>query len=149
MHKKISGLHLNVFIYHIVIGSNWLSYFQHTHSSSGQCVQHRAIRSTPQSSRYTWHNVTCPSYELEGRGPIVPPNRCKHAACLHDNHIYIYGGRNGGVCHGDMWRYNLAEKTWEQLSCHGDVPLSPQEHTMLAYKVIINIRYNNSCEPGE
>ncbi|KAK2158955.1 hypothetical protein LSH36_161g05042 [Paralvinella palmiformis] len=107
---------------------------QHTHSSLGQCVQHRAIRSTPQSSRYTWHNVTCPSYELEGRGPIVPPNRCKHAACLHDNHIYIYGGRNGGVCHGDMWRYNLAEKTWEQLSCHGDVPLSPQEHTMLAYK---------------
>lgn len=122
-------------------------YFQRTHGPSSQCVRHRAIKSTPQTTTYTWHDVSFPSpHNAEGQRPMAPQNRCKHAACLHGDHIYIYGGRNGGTCHGDLWRYCLSDQTWMEVTCHGDPPQSPQEHTMLAYKVNNDVLLTCLCK---
>ncbi len=37
----------------------------------------------------------------------MPVSRCKHAAALHGQHVYLLGGRNGNLALKDFWRYHI------------------------------------------
>ena len=50
----------------------------------------------------------------EGGAQRVPVSRCKHAAALHGQHVYLLGGRNGNLALKDFWRYHIGKQhaTW-------------------------------------
>jgi len=64
----------------------------------------------------------------------VPSCRSKHAAVLHDQHLYMLGGRNGNVALRDFWRYSIAKNSWEPIRGGGDAPGCLQDHTMVAFR---------------
>ena len=40
---------------------------------------------------------------------VVPRTRHKHAACLLDDHLYVFGGKDGTLPLTDIWRLNLCK----------------------------------------
>ena len=52
----------------------------------------------------------------------LPEGRVQMCAAIYDNYIYMYGGAkhyNSSVYYRDLWRLNLNNNTWEQLSVDG------------------------------
>jgi len=41
----------------------------------------------------------------------VPRSRCKHAACLRDGVVYIFGGKDGNIPLNDVWSYDIGTLT--------------------------------------
>ena len=39
----------------------------------------------------------------------MPCARCKHAACLYQGSVYVYGGRSAGSSLRDFWKYDLGK----------------------------------------
>jgi hypothetical protein len=48
-----------------------------------------------------------------------PEGRRGHAAVVHDNNLYIIGGETADGFVGEIWKYNTATNTWEQLITNG------------------------------
>jgi len=69
----------------------------------------------------------------------LPGSRLCHSCVTYRGHMWTHGGHN--TCVGtqtfaevknDLWRYNFAEKTWEQMIC-SNLP-SKTEHSAVVYK---------------
>ena len=45
----------------------------------------------------------------------MPVSRCKHAATLHGQHVYLLGGRNGNLALKDFWRYHIGRRAWARV----------------------------------
>lgn len=63
----------------------------------------------------------------------VPEGRVNHAALVHENSLYIFGGKNkDGVNLDDMWSYNLKTNTWAKIECNGeDRPAGRSGHSLI------------------
>ncbi|XP_066301950.1 actin-fragmin kinase-like [Branchiostoma lanceolatum] len=64
----------------------------------------------------------------------APCNRSKHAACVHDGSLFLYGGRDIRATRKDLWQCDLRTNQWSSLPAQGDAPSLLQEHSMVAYK---------------
>ncbi|XP_070566677.1 uncharacterized protein [Ptychodera flava] len=64
----------------------------------------------------------------------TPYTRSKHAACLQDSCVYVYGGRDVNTTLKDLWKFDINSNVWTLLKCSGDVPPALQEHSMVPYK---------------
>ncbi|XP_071492887.1 uncharacterized protein [Diadema antillarum] len=69
----------------------------------------------------------------------APMTRAKHATCLHNGAIYLYGGVCGNVALKDMWRFEPGPCVWTKIECRGDTPPLLQDHIMVGYKNTIYI----------
>ncbi|XP_077869872.1 uncharacterized protein LOC102810221 [Saccoglossus kowalevskii] len=88
--------------------------------------------SSPTSQTHIWTNVFPENIK-------TPYTRSKHAACVHEGNVYLYGGRDVNTTLKDLWKYDFIVNTWTLLRCPGDVPPALQEHTMVSYKDCIYI----------
>ncbi|XP_013419327.1 uncharacterized protein LOC106180011 [Lingula anatina] len=77
---------------------------------------------------FTWSPV---SHNPESR---VPCSRHKHASCVYEDCLYLFGGREANLPLKDLWRYHIPSNTWESLTCSGDGPSTVEDHTLVAYK---------------
>lgn len=58
-----------------------------------------------------WSSLTTAGGADGAGGGAAPCARGKHAAALHDGHVYVLGGRGGGGAMPlrDFWRYSLGQ----------------------------------------
>jgi hypothetical protein len=84
-------------------------------SSSPTASDSPAPSATPAPDGYAWTQLTV------GDGPSA---REDHTFTLGGDgqSAYLFGGRRGPTAYDDLWRYDLATDTWQQLSPEGDVP---------------------------
>jgi len=66
----------------------------------------------------------------------IPEGRIKHTANVINNYMYIYGGQTiDGIFLSDMWKFNLTEMKWEQISFNNsspdDIPTGKSGHTSI------------------
>ncbi|XP_019635193.1 PREDICTED: uncharacterized protein LOC109478145 [Branchiostoma belcheri] len=64
----------------------------------------------------------------------APCNRSKHATCVHDGSLFLYGGRDVRATRKDLWQCDLRTNQWSSLPSQGEAPSLLQEHSMVAYK---------------
>ncbi|XP_078572122.1 uncharacterized protein LOC144859393 [Branchiostoma floridae x Branchiostoma japonicum] len=80
------------------------------------------------ASKLSYHWSEVPTNEE------APCNRSKHAACVHDGSLFLYGGRDVRATRKDLWQCDLRTNQWSNIQTHGDAPSMLQEHSMVAYK---------------
>ncbi|KAK2153804.1 hypothetical protein LSH36_285g02057 [Paralvinella palmiformis] len=62
----------------------------------------------------------------------APPKRAEHSICLHNNQLYVYGGKNdpsAEYCLPGLYVYDIGYQKWEYLYTSGMAP-STLGHTM-------------------
>ena len=80
----------------------------------------------------TWHNDVW-AYDFGAEAwrcltpaavATAPPPRYSHVAWVHAGALFIYGGDSHGCTkyYGDVWRYDLTDRTWAQVEIPGDRP---------------------------
>jgi len=72
--------------------------------------------------------------------PYFPSGRMLHAAAIHNDYLYIFGGKTGdGIYLNDFWRFSLFSKNWEKVKVDGEIPKGRSGHTMSAQDGFIYI----------
>ncbi|KAG9127384.1 Negative regulator of mitotic exit [Ceratobasidium sp. 392] len=69
-----------------------------------------------------WEQLT----PVPGNEP--PPRRTGHVLVTHENKIYIFGGTDGAFHYNDTWVFDLATRTWTELTCIGFIPVPREGH---------------------
>ena len=64
---------------------------------------------------------------------LLPLPRSRHAAVLHESHIYIFGGGNASKNYNDMWTLDTQKLEWNRLKVFGDIPPPRWGHTLSVY----------------
>ena len=77
------------------------------------------------------------------RGPAPSP-RAGHAAVVHEGNLYVFGGKDDANQKlNDLWRFNLAERVWTELTVPQDqahsIPMARSGHTATLYQGYICI----------
>ncbi|KAI0125198.1 hypothetical protein BJ170DRAFT_585366 [Xylariales sp. AK1849] len=65
---------------------------------------------------------------VPGAKPKVPPARTNHSVITYNDKMYLFGGTNGFQWFNDVWCYDPAVNTWEQLECIGYIPVPREGH---------------------
>ena len=66
-----------------------------------------------------------------------------HAAVLRHHQLFIvggFGGPSGNSYLGDVWSFNFATHSWEELDPDGPQPAARSQHTMVALNDTIFIQ---------
>ncbi|KAK3108043.1 hypothetical protein FSP39_000012 [Pinctada imbricata] len=66
-----------------------------------------------------------------------PRSRCRHAACIHGDYVYIIGGKDGHVSLKDVWRFHIGNAEWEKLNLQGDRLPFLEGHTVVSHKRLL------------
>jgi hypothetical protein len=84
-------------------------------SGSGSAQPSPSTTTSPGPDAYAWTELSIPD---------GPDAREDHTFTLagDGSAAYLFGGRSGNRTFDDIWRYDLATDTWQQLSPEGDVP---------------------------
>ncbi|KAG8680241.1 Negative regulator of mitotic exit, partial [Ceratobasidium sp. 394] len=61
-------------------------------------------------------------------GNEPPPRRTGHVLVTYENKIYIFGGTDGAFHYNDTWVFDLATRTWTELTCIGFIPVPREGH---------------------
>ncbi|KAG8722745.1 Negative regulator of mitotic exit [Ceratobasidium sp. 395] len=61
-------------------------------------------------------------------GNEPPPRRTGHVLVTFENKIYIFGGTDGAFHYNDTWVFDLATRTWTELTCIGFIPVPREGH---------------------
>ncbi|QRV83089.1 cell polarity protein [Ceratobasidium sp. AG-Ba] len=61
-------------------------------------------------------------------GNEAPPRRTGHVLVTYENKIYIFGGTDGAFHYNDTWVFDLATRTWTELTCIGFIPVPREGH---------------------
>lgn len=69
-----------------------------------------------------WEQLT----PVPGNKP--PPRRTGHVLVTYENKIYIFGGTDGAFHYNDTWVFDLATRTWTELTCIGFIPVPREGH---------------------
>lgn len=67
----------------------------------------------------------------------LPRSRCKHACCLHNDNIYVIGGKDGNVALKEIWKFHIGSYKWEKLTYRGDNLPILEGHTLVAHKRLL------------
>ncbi|XP_033761553.1 tip elongation aberrant protein 1-like [Pecten maximus] len=67
----------------------------------------------------------------------LPRSRCKHACCLHNDNIYVVGGKDGNVALKEIWKFHIGSYKWEKLTYRGDSLPILEGHTLVAHKRLL------------
>ncbi|KIJ46380.1 hypothetical protein M422DRAFT_66743 [Sphaerobolus stellatus SS14] len=60
---------------------------------------------------------------------VVPPPRTGHICVTYNDRIYIFGGTDGRFHYNDTWVFDVATRTWRELTCIGFIPVSREGHS--------------------
>ena len=95
-----------------------------------------AIDSTLHALTLDADNAPKGNWEVVEAKGAAPPTRVAHAQAVVGDDLYIYGGRQGIAMEekalGDLWKFNWSEKTWEEVTCKGDIPEARSFHKLIA-----------------
>ncbi|XP_033100788.1 uncharacterized protein LOC117104195 [Anneissia japonica] len=97
-----------------------------SHTSGLSALTPPGIPSSKHRSTFVWTPVFPENL-------VTPCMRSKHAACVANNFIYVFGGRDAHSSRKDLWRYNITTNVWTSLECFGTAPPLLQNHTMVHY----------------
>ena len=54
--------------------------------------------------------------EPANTGAPAPSERAGHAAVMHEGDLFVFGGKDDDNQKlNDLWRFNMADRTWTQL----------------------------------
>ncbi len=63
-----------------------------------------------------------------------PGPRTGHTAITLQDKMYLFGGETGSKCTNDLWRFDIANKTWTKIAPAGDAAPAPRcGHAAVAY----------------
>ncbi|CCI47194.1 unnamed protein product [Albugo candida] len=65
---------------------------------------------------------------------VCPQERTDHSMVVYGGNLYIFGGCDKSTRFDDLWRYDLAQKRWEQVSMSGDIPVPCFGHTAIVHE---------------
>ena len=65
---------------------------------------------------FLFHHDTETWVRQRTRGPHPPAGLNGGGCCISGQHLYIYGGRDGELCHGVLYELNINSWTWRNLS---------------------------------
>ncbi|KAH0621287.1 hypothetical protein JD844_022409 [Phrynosoma platyrhinos] len=82
------------------------------------------------TEQYSWQPVM--------QNKVSPCDRFKHASCVCNGFLYIYGGRQNTSL-SDFWRYKIESNEWERLDNSEDGPEELEEHSMVEYQEVLYI----------
>jgi len=72
--------------------------------------------------------------EVIQRGERMPCTRTRHAATTWGRNIFVLGGRRGNMALKDFWKFNIDDKSWEEIEVSGERPGYLQDHSMVEYE---------------
>eukprot|EP00668_Euglena_longa_P016232 GGOE01020458.1.p1 GENE.GGOE01020458.1~~GGOE01020458.1.p1 ORF type:complete len:536 (-),score=92.12 GGOE01020458.1:215-1645(-) len=78
-------------------------------------------------------NTLCWAALQTAAGPS-PPARRKHSAVLHQDRMFVFGGRAESCCLQDLWELNLIALQWRPIAAHGTVPRPRTGHIAVLHR---------------
>lgn len=78
-----------------------------------------------------------------------PPARSKHATCIHDRKLYVYGGRGKYGTISDFWLFDLEAELWGEIHASGNHPGMLEGHSMLVTGDFIYVFGGKACSSEE
>eukprot|EP00795_Rhopilema_esculentum_P014693 gene14693-5787_t len=107
-----------------LLPQTWVDYPAETQSKLGQDDTIQL-----ENSRYLWSPL------FPNSSGKFPPSRSKHTAVLYHGYIYSLGGRGKASTLKDLWRYSLAENSWEQVKIGGGTrPPALEGHSAVVFR---------------
>jgi hypothetical protein len=50
-----------------------------------------------------------------GKGEVCPQSRGNFGLALFNNDVWVFGGTNGVKTLNDLWKFQMATKTWKEV----------------------------------
>nr|CCA23939.1 conserved hypothetical protein [Albugo laibachii Nc14] len=75
-----------------------------------------------------WDQVKCSNPN------VCPQERTDHSMVVYEDSLYLFGGCDKSTRFDDLWRFDLSQKRWEQVTMDGDIPVPCFGHTAIVHE---------------
>lgn len=79
----------------------------------------------------------------------LPPGRYGHAAVVHGDLLYVFGGQGQFGCLNDLWVFDFVRCSWTMIDVVGDPPPARTGHCMCISDNVVFVFGGKDVQPGQ